>query len=50
MVGHAMVLLDMHRIYAKGNMENISPTIMIDISQIPGKIENVYIGVGCSSK
>jgi hypothetical protein len=44
-VGHAVVPLDMHNIYAKGNMVRISPTIMIDISRIHGKIENVYIGV-----
>jgi hypothetical protein len=33
---------------SEGNMENISPTIMIDISRTPGKIENVYIGADCS--
>jgi hypothetical protein len=43
-----MVLLDMHGIYVEGNMENISPTITIDISRIPNKIENVYIGADCS--
>jgi hypothetical protein len=32
MVSHTVVLLDMHGIYAEGNMENISPTIPIDIS------------------
>jgi hypothetical protein len=42
-VDHAMVPLDMHGIFVEGNMVNISPTIMIDISQVPGKIENVYI-------
>ena len=31
-----------------GNMENISPTIPINISRDPGKIENVYIGANCS--
>jgi len=50
MVGHTIVPLYMHRIYAEGNMVNISPTIMINISQIPGKIENVYIYVDCSPK
>jgi hypothetical protein len=50
MVGHTMVPLDMHGIYAKGNMENISPTVMINISRIPRKIENIYIGVDCSPK
>jgi hypothetical protein len=48
MVGHVMVPLDTHGIYVKGNMENISPTITIDISHIPGKIENIYIGADCS--
>ena len=43
MVGHVMVPLDTHGIYAKGNMLNIYPTIMIDISRILGKIENIYI-------
>ena len=46
--GHDVVPLDMHNIYAEGNMESISPTITIDISRIPGKVENVYIGVDCS--
>jgi hypothetical protein len=50
MVGHAMVPLDMHYIYAKGNMENISPTIVIEISHTPGKIEKVYIGTYFSPK
>ena len=31
-----------------GNMANLPPTIPINISQDPGKIENLYIGVGCS--
>jgi hypothetical protein len=48
MVGHVMVPLDTHGIYVEGNMVNISPTITIDISRIPGKIENVYIGADCS--
>jgi len=41
MVGHAVVPLDTHGIYAEGNMVNISPIVMIDISRIPGKIENI---------
>jgi hypothetical protein len=49
-VGHTVVPLDTHDIYAKGNMVSISPTITIDISHIPGKIENVHIGVDCSPK
>ena len=42
-IGHLMVPLGTHGIYAEGNMVNISPTIMINISWIPGKIENNYI-------
>jgi hypothetical protein len=48
MVNHAVVPLDTHGIYAKGNMTNISPTVTIDISRIHSKIENVYIGADCS--
>jgi hypothetical protein len=48
MVGHVVVQLDTHGIYVEGNMVNISPTIMIDISRILGKFKNVYIGVDCS--
>ena len=33
---------------ADGNMANLSPTIPINISRDPGKVENVYIGVDCS--
>ena len=33
---------------ADGNIANISPTIPINISRDPGKIENVYIGAECS--
>jgi hypothetical protein len=47
-VGHIIVPLDTHDIYAKGNMVSISPTIMIDFSHTPGKIENVHIGADCS--
>jgi hypothetical protein len=46
-VKHAIVPLDMNIIYVEGNMESISPTIMINISRTPGKIENVHIGVDC---
>ena len=31
-----------------GNMANLSPTIPINISRDPGKVENVYIGVDYS--
>ena len=40
---HPMVLWDTRGIYAKGNMENISPTILINIYWIPGKIDHAYI-------
>ena len=33
---------------AEGNMENLLPTIPINISRVPGKIENIYIRVDCS--
>jgi hypothetical protein len=46
-VGHAIVPLDTHGIYVEGNMESISPTIQINISHTPGKIENVNIGADC---
>jgi hypothetical protein len=47
-VGHTIVPLDTHDIYVEGNMASISPTITINISHIPGKVENVYIGADCS--
>jgi hypothetical protein len=47
-VDHAVVPLDMHKIHVEGNMASISPTVTIDISCIPSKIENVYIGADCS--
>jgi hypothetical protein len=47
-VGHAVVPLDTHGIYSKGNMVSISPTISIDISHTPSKIEKVNIGADCS--
>jgi hypothetical protein len=46
--GHIVVPLDTHNIYAEGNMASTSPTIMIDISRTPGKIENVHISAECS--
>ena len=33
---------------ADGNMANLSPTIPINISRDPRKVENAYIGVDCS--
>jgi hypothetical protein len=47
-VGHAVVPLDMHGIYAKGNMAIIYSTIQVDISRTPGKVENVNISADCS--
>ena len=47
-VGSPMVPIGTHGIYAEGNMANLSPTIPINISRTPGKIENVYIGAYCS--
>jgi hypothetical protein len=49
-VGHVVVPLDKHNIYAKGNMARISPTVTIDISRTPNKIENIHIGADCSPK
>jgi hypothetical protein len=45
---HTVVPLDTNKIYVEGNMVSISPTFMIDISFIPDKVENVYIGADCS--
>ena len=39
-----MVPLSSPSLMANENMANISPTIPINISHDPGKIENVYIG------
>jgi hypothetical protein len=47
-VCHTIVPLDRHDIYDERNMVSIYPTIMIDISSIPGKIQNVHIVVDCS--
>jgi hypothetical protein len=46
-VGHVVVPLDTHGIYAEGNMVSISPIVSIDISRTPSKIENVNIGADC---
>ena len=35
-------------VFAKGNMENISATIPINISVNPDVVENIYIGANCS--
>jgi hypothetical protein len=47
-VSHIVVPLDTHDIYVEGNMASIYSTFMIDISHIPSKVENVYIGAYCS--
>ena len=47
-VGRTVVPLGSPNKYAEGNMDNLSLTIPINISQTPGKIENVYIGADCS--
>ena len=47
-VGSTKVPLSSPSPMADGNMENISPTIPINISRKPGRIENVYIGAKCS--
>jgi hypothetical protein len=47
-VGHVVVPLDTHNVYAKGNMASISPTVSIDISRTHGKVETVNISVDCS--
>ena len=47
-IGSLVVPLSSPGTMVDGNMENISPTIPINISHDPGKIENVYIGAECS--
>ena len=47
-IGSPMVPLISPSLMADGNMANVSPTIPINISHDLGKIENVYIGAGCS--
>ena len=47
-IGSPMVPLSSPSPVADGNMENIYPTIPINISHVPGRIENVYIVVECS--
>jgi hypothetical protein len=37
-----------HEVYAEGNMATIAETIPINISRIPGIMENVFIGADCS--
>ena len=47
-IGIHVVPLSSRGLMADGNMANISPTIPINISRDPSKIENVYIGAKCS--
>ena len=47
-IGSPVVPLSSPGMMANGNMANISPTIPINISRNPGKIESVYIGEECS--
>jgi hypothetical protein len=39
-----------HEVYVEGNMETIIETIPINISQTPGIMENVFVGVDCSPR
>ena len=47
-IGSPLVPLSSPGQMVNGNMANLSPTIPINISHDPGKIENIYIGVSCS--
>ena len=47
-IGSLVVPLSSPGQMVDGNMANISPTIPINISHDPGKIENVHIGADCS--
>ena len=47
-IGSLMVPLISPGQMADGSMENLSPTIPINISHDPGKVENVYIMADCS--
>ena len=47
-IGSPMVPLSSPGHMDDGNMANLSPTIPINISRDIGKVENVYIGAGCS--
>ena len=47
-IGSPVVSLSSPGQLANGNMVNLSPSIPINISCDPGKVENVYIGARCS--
>ena len=46
-IGSIVVPLSSPGHMADGNMANLSPTIPINISRDPRKVENIYIGVDC---
>ena len=39
-----------HEVFAEGNLGNITQTMSIDISAKPGIVENIHVGVTCSSE
>ena len=47
-IGSVMVPLSSLGQMDDGNMEKLSPTIPINISRDPSKVENFYIGESCS--
>ena len=47
-IGSPVVPLSSPGLMADRNMANVSPTIPINISHDPGKVENVYLGADCS--
>ena len=47
-IGSPVVPLSSPGQMADGNMVNLSPTIPINISRDPRKVENAYIGASCS--
>jgi hypothetical protein len=49
-VDRTMNPLVRHDVYVEGNMENISETIQISISNDPNNMENVLISVDCSTE
>jgi hypothetical protein len=49
-VDHPLNPLEAHVMYVEGNMENISNTILINISKTPNVVEISFIGVYFSPK
>jgi hypothetical protein len=39
-----------HIFYTEGNMKTVAQMIPIDISRIPGIVENIFVGANCSPK